>query len=253
MDKSAAQTDSSNELPLLSNAFLLKVAIAVGILALLSVVINIAGRELGERLSRAGHSASTQQFTVTIGQDHLTLAANTLRFEEQRRNGKTDRADLYFLWPDMSGYSAANSRSFNDVSQSDKLIFVQVSQSTMSRDMSGRLEPIYAHLFEGEPEPANYGLTLHHLRAETGYGSEIMYTASSAGADDYAVRCLPPAANTTPSSGDCQRDIHVGRDLTVLYRFSSARLPEWHKLDNAIRSYFEARLQNGTAKASRLN
>lgn len=50
----------------------------------------------------------------------------------------------------------------------DALIFLQISQSTMSRDMSGRVEPIYRHLFEGEAQPGPAGLTLHNMKQNSG-------------------------------------------------------------------------------------
>jgi hypothetical protein len=56
------------------------------------------------------------------------------------------------------------------------------------------------------------------------------------------VRCLLPDTPAAATSGDCQRDIAVGQDLSVLYRFSSARLPDWRALDKAVRDHVEALL-----------
>ena len=112
----------------------------------------------------------------------------------------------------------------------------------MSRDMSGRLEPLYSGLFEGEPQQAAFGLTLHRLRADSGYGSETILTAKRPGKVDYVVRCLLPEPGESATNGDCQRDIRIGRDLTVLYRFSSALLKDWQHIDAAVRSFVEKRL-----------
>ena len=76
-----------------------------------------------------------------IGQDHIRLPANTIRFEEQRRPGRTERVDLYLTWPEMNGYSNDERIRFNDATRPESLIFLNLSQSTMSRDMSGRLAP----------------------------------------------------------------------------------------------------------------
>ena len=228
--------------PLISSRFIYGLTAVVVGLAALTASISVAGRWYGERLALAGHTTSTAANDLFIGQDHLRLPSNVIRFEEQRTTGVVERADLYLTWPDMQGYADETRTLFNDVNRPDSLIFLEISQSTMSRDMSGRLQPIYSKLFDGEPQPAAFGLTLHRLRADSGYGSEVVLTGQQAGAPDYVVRCVLPAAGSKATSGDCQRDIHIGQDLTVLYRFSSALLKDWQHIDAAVRLFVENRL-----------
>jgi hypothetical protein len=235
-------TDAPDEKPLISNALLGKLVAAIFVLALLTAGISLAGRRMGETIALAGHTDDTELVSIAIGQDRLKLAANTIRFAAQRTNGVAERVDLYLTWPDLAGYSATNRALFDDLARADRLLFVQLSQSTMSRDMSGRLDPIYAHLFAGAPEAAVAGLTLHRLRADTGYGNEVFLTAARPGRADYVVRCALPESGQVSSSGDCQRDIKLGQDLTVLYRFSSTLLPEWNRIDAALQAFVEARL-----------
>lgn len=241
---------AAEELPLITNGFMVKTAAVVLVLAALSGAISLAGQLFGDKMLLAGHTDSSEVFTIRIGQDDLRLNANTIRFDAQRRSSTAERVDLYFLWPEMTGYHKEYRRRFDDIALADTLIFVQLSQSIMSRDMSGRLEPIYSYLFEGAPEAGAHGLTLHRLRRESGYANEVMYTAPRLGRPDYAVRCLLPQPESPPSSGDCQRDIQIGRDLTVLYRFSSALLADWDRIDMAVRSYFESRLTEGSRDPS---
>ncbi|MCL6708049.1 hypothetical protein M8R20_13685 [Pseudomonas sp. R2.Fl] len=250
MARTAVQAE---ETPLITNGFMIKLAAVVLVLAALSGVISLAGQIFGGQMLLAGHSDSSEVLTVRIGQDDLRLSANTIRFAAQRKSGAAERADLYFLWPEMTGYHKEYRRRFDDIALADTLIFVQLSQSIMSRDMSGRLEPIYSYLFEGASETGPHGLTLHRLRRDSGYANEVMYTAPRLGRPDYAVRCLLPQPGSPPSSGDCQRDIHIGRDLTVLYRFSSSLLGDWDRIDMAVRSYFESRLTGTGPEASNSN
>ena len=112
----------------------------------------------------------------------------------------------------------------------------------MSRDMSGRLEPIYQHLFEGKPEPGPAGLERHAMKKNSGYGEEVFLTAGRATDAPYVVRCLIPSATAASTTSDCQRDIHMGRDLVVLYRFSSQLLPQWKAIDTAVRNYINGKL-----------
>lgn len=242
MSHTAHRAHQRDETPLLSTSFLIRLTAVIACLAALTLAISLGGRWFGARISMAGNTDSTKPVTLTIGRDTLRLPANTLRFSNQRHDGALERVDLYLTWPEMQGYSKEHRDRFDNVAQSSGLIFLQIAQSTMSRDMSGRLGPIYSHLIEGDGVPFANGMTLHHLRADAGYAGEVLLTAPRPGGSDYAVRCALPSIPKMATSGDCQRDIKVGRDLTVLYRFSSSHLPDWDHIDAAIRHFVEARL-----------
>jgi hypothetical protein len=239
-----------DELPLISQRFLIRLALVVALLVAATVAIGVGGHWLGQRIALGGHSESREDMTVTIGEDTLRLPANMIRFADQRRSGVAERLDVYLTWPGLEGYSQALRENFDTVERPDLLIFLQLSQSTMSQEMSGRLEPVYSQLFDGEPEPFANGLMLHHLRADSGYGEEVVLTAERpAGEPPYVVRCLIPAPGAKATGADCQRDIHIGNDVTVLYRFSSLVLKDWDHIDAAVKSFVRSRLvqPNGTS------
>ncbi|MGG7579815.1 hypothetical protein NMA58_10005 [Rhizobium sp. YTUHZ045] len=241
---SQAAQSAPDEQPLLSRRFLLRTMAVISVLAVLTVAISIAGRWFGRHISLAGNTDSTAEITLTIGRDTVKFPENAIRFPSQRHDGAAERVDLYLAWPSMQGYGKDNHLRFDDIAQSSGLIFLQIAQSTMSRDMSGRLEPIYSHLIEGAAEPFRDGLALHRLRADAGYGGEVLLTAPVTGGPDYVVRCILPSTPDKAASGDCQRDIKIGKDLSVLYRFSSSHLADWEHIDAAIRLFVEARLVN---------
>jgi hypothetical protein len=247
MHQAIQRAKSVEETPLLSTGFLIRITALIALLAILTLAISVGGRWFGARVSLAGNTDSTAPVTLTIGRDTLQLPENTLRFPSQRRSGNSERADLYLAWPQMQGYSTENRDRFDNVAASADLVFLQITQATMSRDMSGRLEPIYSHLLDGQPQPFANGMTLHRLRADAGYGNEVLLTAHRNGAPDYVVRCVLPTSPELATSGDCQRDIKVGHDLSVLYRFSSKHLAEWDHIDAAIAQFVEARLVNHSA------
>lgn len=247
-----ASAQQQEDLPLISDRFLQRLTLATILLVAIILAISVGGRWLGQRMALGGHSESGAMLAVTIGEDTLQVPENTIRFAEQRRSGPAERIDLYLTWPGMMGYSHERRDSFDNIERPDLLIFLQISQSTMSKDMSGRLEPIYTQLFDGPPEPYGNGLTLHQLKNTSGYGNEVLLTAEPSGQTPFAVRCLLPSPGELATSGDCQRDIHVGRDLTVLYRFSSNLLKDWNHIDAAVRSFVGARLDaTGSNSASK--
>lgn len=226
----ASETDES----LISNRMLFRLTATIGVLAALTALISVAGKNYGNELSLGGHTASTEIQQVIIGQDVVALPANVIRFENQRRTGPADAVSVYLSWPQLEGYAHANALAFSNPANAEALVFADFSQSVMSRDMSGRLEPIYEKLFTGEPHPGPAGLAIHDLSEKSGFGDEKLLTGKTKSGTVYAVRCILPGSKAQATAADCQRDIHVGRDLTLLYRFSSNLLPQWEKIDSAI-------------------
>ncbi len=227
---------------LLSSSLLRRAAIIAGILLILLAGLNVGIKWYGERILKAGHTTDTSEVEITIGNDRLKLARNTLRTPSERQGGESERIDLYLTWPDLKGYEDTNRAIFDDPAQSAGLIFVQLSQSTMSEDMSGRFGPIYSRLTEGEPVPLKHGLLLHRLRAVSGYGKEVVVTGERENSDTFVARCLLPRTPQEAMGSDCQRDIHIGQDLSLFYRFSANLLPQWQKLDADVKNYVAQRL-----------
>lgn len=238
------QTSPIQDAPLFAPRFVWRLTGVVAALAALTLALSLGGRMLGERIAAAGHSDDPRPFEIVIGNDVLAVPGNTIRYQRQRRDGVMSGLDLYLLWPEMEGYSRARAARFNDPALADGLVFVTLSASTMSRDMSGRFAPIYSRLLEpGPPAAGPAGLVRHRLKPEAGYVSEALYVeAAAAGGRPFVVRCLDGPAAGLASGGSCQRDIRIGDDLTVLYRFSEALLPRWRALDRAVRDYVAARL-----------
>jgi hypothetical protein len=233
----ASAADEEAPEQLISNRLLFRITVAIGLLAALASVLSILGKQLGQELALGGNTESREVHHVIVGQDTLTLPANVIRFEAQRKSGRAESVSIYLSWPDLAGYSRANASVFSDPYRSDRLIFAEFSQSVMSRDMSGRVEPIYSKLFTGEPAKGPAGLIVHKLSKKSGFGDERLLIAPLAGGGTYAVRCLLPAGGQPSTSADCLRDVRVGRDLTLLYRFSSALLPQWQEIDRAVREF----------------
>lgn len=235
---------NDTELPLLSNGFLLKLTAFIAALAVLTAAVTIAGKYYGDRLAMDGHTVSREIFHIVVGQDTLALPANMIRFESQRHTGQAETASVYLSWPELDGYTPLADQRFSDPAGSKELVFIEFSQSVMSRDMSGRLEPIYNKLFRGEPEPGPSGLILHRLDPKSGFGNEVIMTGMTSTGGLYVVRCMLPKTPAQATTADCQRDIHVGRDLTMLYRFSSTLLPQWETLDSRLLTFAGQHIQN---------
>lgn len=236
----AVENDASESL--ISNRLLFRVTAVIGLLAALAAALSTFGKQIGEELVLGGNTESTEVHHLIVGQDVLALPANTIRFEQQRQSGRAESVGIYLTWPGLKGYSRQNAAAFSDPRRVDGLIFMDFSQSVMSRDMSGRVEPIYSRLFDGVPTDGPAGLKIHSLTRNSGFGEEKLLTANLPDGSVYAVRCLLPADASQSTSADCLRDVRVGRDLTMLYRFSAALLPQWQEIERATRSFAEAHI-----------
>ena len=213
-------------------------------LALLSAAISAAGHWLGGRLALGGHSDATTVHEIVLGNDVLAVPENMIRFEEARRPGVTNRLDLYLRWPELEGYSEATREAFNHADGSRELIFVTFHKRLMSRDMSGRFEPIYTALTEtGAPGPA--GLELRPFRSSAGYLDEVLAVGPIDGRGErFVARCLT-GQQAADSLAPCERDVHLGEGLSVNYRFPEHLLNDWDSLDRALSATFAAMLQSG--------
>lgn len=237
--------DTLQHAPLLSPGFVWKLTAVVAVLCLVTLAIAMTGRMIGGTIALAGNTTDQSMHEIVIGNDVLLLPGNIIRFESQRISGVQGAVDTYFAWPGMSGYTRESRETFHQTQSADGLIFARITQSTMSRDMSGRVGPIYGRLTEGSAMAGPNGLDSLRLKAGAGYANELMYVERNATGQPYAVRCLvenTDNANEFTTRTGCQRDISLGAGLSVTYRFSIDLLPHWREIENDVRARLEAAL-----------
>jgi hypothetical protein len=156
-----------------------------------------------------------------------------IRFESQRRGGTQSRLDLFLKWPELSGFRKADERVFLGDRAGPGLIFVSLEPRELRLDMSGRFEPLYSRLLEGAPVDVGNGLVRKALPRSMGFVDEdLFYEAASP--YPYAARCI--RAGSTAGAPYCLRDIHVGRDLSLTYRFHVSMIEQWMDIEAAIRA-----------------
>lgn len=228
-----AVTGSDDPQPI-DSRFMLRVFYVFAALALLSVAISIGGKLLGRSIAAVGHTEDRTVHEIVIGNNVVAVPANMIRFEKARRPGELPRLDLYMKWPQMTGYTNADRDEFNNRDDRRSIVFLTLEERSMSRDMSGRLEPIYRRLIElpGAPGPAA-GLRTYAFSEESGYLAESLIVGPRVGQDAFVARCLTGRAAAESLAG-CERDVHVGDQLSLTYRFPEAMLQNWRALDAAV-------------------
>ncbi len=220
-------------------------------LAALSLIISFGGREIGKRLSMGGHTDDRTLHEVVIGNDVLSVSANHIRYPEQRRGGIAGRLDLYALWPAMDGFAEPTRAAFNNADPARQLIFLSFEPRTLSRDMSGRLDPIYRKMISGDGEALSNGLVRYRLPESAGFIDEYLFVGAAKPGKMFVARCLDDARAGANLAG-CDRDIHVGEDLVMMTRFPSSLLADWKVLDQKLDG-FAATVVRTTAASSQEN
>lgn len=213
-------------------------------MALLSAAIFVAGAWAGRTISLAGHTDDTRLHEIVIGNNVLSVPANAIRFESARRDGVASRLDLYLRWPQMDGYSEEARDAFNHADGRRDILFLSFEEQMMSRDMSGRLEPIYRTLIEGPGRAGPAGLTVHTLSAESGFVDEVLIVGDDHTKQPFVARCVSGEA-ARQSLAPCERDIHVGDGLSLVYRMPAELAPSWREVEQEVRKAAARFLRTG--------
>lgn len=227
------QATDGADFEIVNSALVMKVFYALAALAVLSVGISAAGRWFGHSIAMAGYTDDASAREIVIGNDVIAAPANMIRFEKARRDGVADRLDLYLRWPEMDGYSEAARPAFNNTDGQKRIVFLSLEPRMMTRDMSGRLQPIYNALTVKPGVPGPDGMTLYGFKENSGYLNEVLAVAARAGAPEFVARCLS-GTEAEESLAPCERDVFVGKDLSLTYRFPRELLGEWRALDQAV-------------------
>ena len=229
------QRASQNQLKVkaVGPAFMRRAFYAFAVLTVMSFGISLAGKWLGRTIALAGHTEDTTIHEILVGNNVLAVPANAIRFERARHDGAAERLDLYLRWPDMGGYSADARDYFNHARGERKILFVTFAEQMMSRDMSGRFDPIYRSLIVEPGVPGQGGTTLYGFSEKSGYMNEVLAVAERSGQAPFVARCLS-GESAEESLAPCERDILIGNNLSLSYRFPRELLPGWRALDAAI-------------------
>lgn len=227
------QASESPDFEIVTSSMMMKVFYGFAALAVLSAAISLGGRWFGHGIAMAGYTDDPTPKTIVIDNDVISAPANMIRFEKARHDGNASRLDLYVRWPEMDGYSDAGRAAFNNSDGQKRIVFLSFEPRVMTRDMSGRLEPIYNALTVKPGVPGPDGLTLFGFAETSGYLNEVLAVGARAGEPAFVARCLS-GAPAEESLAPCERDVFVGKDLSLTYRFPRELLDEWRSLDKAV-------------------
>lgn len=240
----SAAVEQTRRIAGLDERFVVRAFAVFATLTALSVMVSFGGKMLGRSIALAGHSEDTTLREVVIGNNVLAVHGNAIRFERERRDGVASSLHLYLRWPDMQGYTAQSRDDFNNSGGSRNILFLAFEPQMMSRDMSGRFEPIYTALIEPKGTQGPSGLTFHSFIEKSGYTDELLVVGPDEAGRRFVARCLT-GTSAAESLAECERDIGVGRELALTYRFPANLLGEWRRMDAAVQAFASGALKTG--------
>jgi hypothetical protein len=207
--------------------------IAVGVL---SVAISIAGRMFGGQVMLGGNSVSTAIHEIVIANAVLNVPENYIRHSDQRSPGVKAELDLYAVLPALDGYSRKNKVFFNNEQTGvSQLLFITIEPQQMSRDMSGRFDPIYRQLIDPMPEnTATEGLESYTFKKDRAiFANERLFVGARGEDRPFVARCIT-GADGDQAIAPCERDVFLANDLSVKYRFPFWLLKDYRTLDAQV-------------------
>ncbi|MCK1394666.1 hypothetical protein [Bradyrhizobium sp. 1] len=176
-----------------------------------------------------GGASAPDKLPVSIGSTLFNLPTTAIRMKIQRHSGPQERIDLDFLYPSLEPPGAPKHVTADTVEtavQSIDRIFLSISAHHDALSPEQRTATIYPRYLDQATTMPEDGLTMRMFRAETPYGSEDFYSASSPA---LTARCTRDGA--TP--GMCLSERRVGgADLT--FRFPRSWLTQWRELAEAM-------------------
>ena len=148
---------------------------------------------MARQLDRAWPAIPTtrRSIEIVIGNNVISAPANAIRFERDRPTASPTGSTSICIGPICAATARPLRNDFNNVNGVKRIVFLSFEERMMSRDMSGRFEPIYRSLIDtpGKRRPGR-----HHLFR---FQQEVRLHERGAGgrrsrpaAEPFVARCL---------------------------------------------------------------
>jgi hypothetical protein len=166
---------------------------------------------------------------VSVGGTLFNVPMAAIRMKIQRHSGPQERIDLDFLYPSLEPPGAPKHVTADAVEvtiQPIERIFLSIAAHHEALAPESRVSTIYPRYLDQAATMPEDGLTMRTFRADTPYGSEDLFSATSPA---LTARCTRDAA--TPGMCLSERRID-GADLT--FRFPRSWLTQWRDVAEAV-------------------
>lgn len=187
----------------------------------------------------AAPTSRTDKVALSVNGLKFDVPANYIKFASARQGGPRKEVALFTTFPDFEGYSDSNASDFSDNAADSPVIFLLLREEQYKISEADRLQRVYmSYITNPAGKPGPFGLTQYVFRDDSGYHGEDLFVGQDDG-KPVVLRCVRFSAQVPSPS--CLRDIRLGHDVALSYRFKRAQLGHWadiiHGVDKLIASF----------------
>lgn len=195
-------------------------------------------------------SASDHPIDITVAGQIFHIPENYTQFGRSRRGGEQDKVELYAILPTLEGYSVAFQEEFEGNATNSPVVhfslfrsdFVPVDLKDREPEPPlterARFERVYLpHVTNPDGEPERYGFVRYELSGSWGYANEDLYVHERENGELVVFRCIKESKEM-PSPW-CRRDMELGKNVSLSYRFKRPRLRNWEEINAGLLNLVE--------------
>lgn len=222
-------------MPFSRRPLLLVTGIAVGLCLMGGVgLATLALSGYGDLLKPKPPASGHTPVKLTIGGETVTIAAERMRFPAERRSGDAMKAELLFIWPQLTPPGDADPARFT-TARDGKLIFVTIAPRDTDLDTADRLASVYQRFLAPGDSDGPSGLVKRSFKPGSSYDGEELYFEPGV-VHPFVARCYP--ARKGDPILTCLRDVKFGHHLMATIRFPVAALANWQHLRDGLDTIF---------------
>jgi hypothetical protein len=187
----------------------------------------------------AAPTSRTDPIALSVSGMKFVIPANFIMYARARQGGPLRKVELFTSFPDFKGYTDWNASNFSGNAADSPVIFLLLREEQFKISETERLQRVYMSYFTdpaGKPGPFN--LVEYAFRDDSGYHNEDLFVGQDAG-QPVVLRCVRFSAEVPSPS--CLRDVRLGHDVALTYRFKRANLGRWqdiiHGIDALVTSF----------------
>jgi len=177
---------------------------------------------------------ATRAIALVVGPARFQIPANYLLAASARRGGAVKDLALIAMLPDLEGYTLGAAQEFTANAPESRVVHLMLKSGQAVLPEQERIDRIYMmQVANPKGEQGPYGLRQYAFRADSGYHAQDLFV----GATDAGPMVLL-CTKLTPDvlSPSCLRDLPLGNDLSLSYRFKRAQLAQWRAIDTGMRA-----------------
>jgi hypothetical protein len=185
---------------------------------------------------------SEEPVAIKIGGENFAIPANYTVFPRDRRGGDRDEVWLYALWPTFSGYAPSRRQDFVENAPDTRRVDIMIGVRTSPFTERERIDILYLpQTTDARGARTPYQLIKYEFKEQrsnvptSGYAGNELYLGEVGEGEIAAIFCMKQREDLI--SPECWRELELGPDVTMSYRFKRPYLAEWRKIDEEVRAF----------------